>query len=216
MDKDLVKRVYSKGAPKYDSLMAEEWDPTTPRDKVVECLELKPGQTLLDVCVGTGLNFPYYPEGVKVTGIDITEAMLDEARKRADEMGLDVNLLNMDVEDMDFPNGSFDAVLATYAVSVIPDPAKAMQEIARVCKRGGKIAIWDSVLSDIPYVAKNQKVLNYFSSKYGIPEGLIVFNLTIDFPKLIEQIPELKMEEFARYDREDPLKSRCLIKLTKI
>lgn len=63
----------------------------------------------------------------------------------------------------------------TYALSVVPDPVKVMSEIVRVCRPGAKIAVWDSIRSDIPSVAKNQDLMNYFTSKYGIPEGLIVF-----------------------------------------
>ncbi len=215
MEKELIQRVYTNGAVQYDSLMAGEWDPTTPRGEVIGSLGLQPGQSLLDVCVGTGLNFPHYPAGVNITGIDFTEAMLEVGRQKAAEMGLKVTLLHMDATKMEFPDESFDAVLATYAVSVVPDPLQVMREMARVCKRGGKIAIWDSILSDIPGVAKNQQVLNYFTSKYGFPEGVIVYCLTLDFPELIAQIPELKIERFTRYDREDPMKSRCLITLAK-
>ncbi len=216
MEKELVQRVYGNSATQYDSLMKSDWDQTTPRGEVVGCLELQPGQSLLDVCVGTGLNFPHYPAGTNVTGIDFTEGMLEVGRQKAAEMGLPITLLNMDATKMEFPDESFDAVLATYAVSVIPDPLQALREMARVCKRGGKIAIWDSVISDIPSVVKNQHILNYFTSKYGFPEGVIVYCLTLDFLQLIEQIPEIKVERFTRYDREDPMKSRCLIKLVKV
>ncbi|MDI6710860.1 MAG: methyltransferase domain-containing protein [Thermoanaerobacterales bacterium] len=215
MEKETVKRVYTAGASQYDSLMQGDWDRDTPRGEVVGCLELQPGQSMLDVCVGTGLNFPHYPPGVGVTGIDFTEAMLDVAGQKAAGMGLAVNLVNMDATKMTFPDESFDGILATYAISVVPEPLQAMREMARVCKPGGRIAIWDSVLSDIPYVAGNQYVINHFTSKYGYPEGVIVFSITLDFPALIEQIPELKVDRFTRYDRENPLKSRCLIKLIK-
>lgn len=215
MEKETVQRVYTAGASRYDSLMLGDWDRDTPRGEVVGCLELQPGQSMLDVCVGTGLNFPHYPAGVNVTGIDFTEAMLDIAREKAAGMRLAVNLVNMDATKMTFPDESFDGVLATYAISVVPEPLQAMREIARVCKPGGRIAIWDSVLSDIPYVAENQRVINHFTSKYGYPEGVIVFRITLDFPALIEQIPELRVKRFTRYDRENPLKSRCLMKLVK-
>ncbi|MGE5576043.1 MAG: class I SAM-dependent methyltransferase, partial [Syntrophothermus sp.] len=187
MEKELVQRVYGNSATQYDSLMESDWDLTTPRGEVVGCLELQPGQSLLDVCVGTGLNFPHYPAGINVTGIDFTEGMLEVGRQKAAEMGLPITLLNMDATKMEFPDESFDAVLATYAVSVIPDPLQALREMARVCKRGGRIAIWDSVISDIPSVVKNQHILNYFTSKYGFPEGVIVYCLTLDFLQLIEQ-----------------------------
>lgn len=216
MEKELVQKVYSQGALQYDSLMEGDWDRDTPRGEVVGCLELKPGDSVLDVCVGTGRNFPYYPAGVSITGIDFTEAMLEVARQAAAEMGLKVALLNMDASKMGFPDESFDGVVATYAISVCPEPLHVLREMTRVCKRGGKIAIWDSTISDIPSVAKNQHVLNYFTSKYGYPEGVIVYCLTLDFQKLIGQISELKIESFARYYREDPMKSRCLIKLVKV
>ncbi len=216
MDKELIQKVYTAGAAQYDSLMAGEWDPTTPRGEVVGCLELEPGQSLLDVCIGTGLNFPHYPAGIEVTGIDFTEAMLAVARERASQSGVKVKLLLMDAADMEFPDDSFDAVLATYALSVVPDPMQVLREMVRVCRPGGRMAIWDSILSDIPEVAAEQEEINRKSSTVGIPEGLIVFNVTVDFADLVESLPNARVDRFTRYDRTIPMKSRCLISLVKV
>ncbi len=216
MDKALIQKVYSQGATQYDSLMAGEWDPTTPRGEVIESLGLQPGQSLLDVCIGTGLNFPHYPEGVEVTGIDFTEAMLAVARGKTAEGGPKVKLMLMDATKMDFPDASFDSVLATYALSVVPDPLRVLGEMVRVCRPGGRLGIWDSTLSDLPEVASKQEEINRTSSSVGIPEGLIVFNVAVDFADLVGNLPGVRIERFTRYDRSDPMKSRCLIILTKV
>lgn len=215
MEPKHIKTVYNRGAGQYDSLMAEEWDPTTPRDRAVAALALKAGQTFLDVCVGTGLNFPHYPKEIRAVGIDFTEGMLEEGSKKAAELGLDVELILMDASRMSFPDETFDAVLATYALSVVPDPQAVMKEMHRVCKTGGRMVVWDSVLSDLPEVAKNQNLINPFCSKYGIPEGLIVFNINRDFVTMAEEIPGFELLEMVRYDNENCMKSRALMTFVK-
>jgi phosphatidylethanolamine/phosphatidyl-N-methylethanolamine N-methyltransferase len=77
-----------------------------------------------------------------VTGIDISEPMLDQARERAAQLGLEqVDLRLMDARDLAFPDGSFDHVLAPYVISVVPEPSKVLAEIRRVCRPGGTVVV---------------------------------------------------------------------------
>ncbi len=108
-----------------------------------------PGE-ILEVGIGTGKNLPFYPEGGKICGIDLSNGMLTQARRRADRDGIDLDLREMDVQELDFPDGSFDAAVATFVFCSVPDPILGMQELARVVKPGGKIVLLEHVRLDHP------------------------------------------------------------------
>lgn len=96
--------------------------------------ELPEGK-ILEIGVGTGMNIEYYPRGNRTyTGIDISPAMLSRARKRADKLGVQVDLKVMDAEHMGFPSGIFDAVIATCVFCSVPDPIQGLREARRVLK----------------------------------------------------------------------------------
>ncbi len=107
---------------------------------------------LLDVGVGTGRNFPYYPDGAKVTGIDLSPAMLRRARARRDRLGVSVDLREMDVTKMDFADDSFDAIVSTFLFCVLDAEHQplALEELRRVCRPGGTIRILEYAISVKP------------------------------------------------------------------
>ena len=80
------------------------------------------GPKVLEVGVGTGKNIPFYPNGLQITGIDLTPGMLERARKRAVDLKLDVDLRIGDVQALDFPDETFDSVVATFVFCSVPDP----------------------------------------------------------------------------------------------
>ena len=100
---------------------------------------------ILDVGVGTGCNIPFYPEGAQVVGIDMSERMLDRARERAHELGRPVTLRPMNLLSLDFPDGAFDTVSATFVLLCLPDELQepALRELHRVTRPGGRILILD-------------------------------------------------------------------------
>jgi ubiquinone/menaquinone biosynthesis C-methylase UbiE len=104
------------------------------------------GSRILEIGVGTGKNFPYYPADVEITAIDFSEEMLKRARERAERQKVKVRLQQMDVQNLDFDDNSFDTVVATFVFCSVPDPIQGLQEIGRVCKSGGKIVLLDHVL----------------------------------------------------------------------
>jgi demethylmenaquinone methyltransferase/2-methoxy-6-polyprenyl-1,4-benzoquinol methylase len=108
--------------------------------------------TILDAGVGTGRNLPYYPEGSKVVGIDLSPAMLARAKRRRDRLGLEVELEEMDVLHTSFPDHSFDTVVATFLFCVLAPEhqAPALRELARICKPGGQIRILEYAYSENP------------------------------------------------------------------
>lgn len=107
------------------------------------------GGTLLDAGVGTGRNFPFYPSGSRVIGIDLSPAMLKRARQRRDALGAAVELREMNVMEMAFDDDRFDAVISTFLFCVLDDEHQlpALKELARVCQPGGKIHILEYAFS---------------------------------------------------------------------
>ena len=107
---------------------------------------------LLDAGVGTGRNIEYYPDGSEVTGIDLSPAMLERARRRRDEAGRAAELLEMDARKTTFPDDHFDAVVATFLFCVLDyeDQLPALKELGRVCKPGGEIRLLEYGYSQDP------------------------------------------------------------------
>jgi ubiquinone/menaquinone biosynthesis C-methylase UbiE len=105
---------------------------------------------VLEVGVGTGKNFPYHPAGVKVTGIDLSDRMLARACQRAEKLGRAIELHEMDGQQLDFPDGSFDTAVASFVFCSVPDPVRGLRELARVVKPDGEIMLLEHVRIDRP------------------------------------------------------------------
>lgn len=93
---------------------------------------------ILEVGVGTGHNFRHYPSDGRVVAIDLSEEMLRRATARARRDGVDVDLRLMDAQSLDFPDASFDSVVATFVLCSVPDPVKGLSEMRRVLKPDGR------------------------------------------------------------------------------
>jgi phosphatidylethanolamine/phosphatidyl-N-methylethanolamine N-methyltransferase len=140
MDTAHVERVYSSYSKVYDLIFGRVFHSS--RCHAVELLGLKPGARVLEVGVGTGLSLPLYPAGCRVTGIDLSERMLEKSREKIARQGLeDARVLRMDASLMAFADDAFDAVLASYVMSVVPDSQATLREMERVCKPGGTIVM---------------------------------------------------------------------------
>ncbi|VAW13134.1 hypothetical protein MNBD_ALPHA09-287 [hydrothermal vent metagenome] len=107
---------------------------------------------LLDAGVGTGCNFPFYPDGARVTGIDLSPAMLARARRRKDKLDVAVDLREMSVTELDFSDDSYDCIVATFLFCVLDAEHQqpALEELARVCRPGGTIRILEYAISQNP------------------------------------------------------------------
>ncbi|WP_224448812.1 class I SAM-dependent methyltransferase [Haloprofundus salilacus] len=111
---------------------------------------------VLDVGCGTGANFPYLPAGVSITGVDLSPEMLERARHRADELGLDVTLEEADAANLPFDDNSFDTVVSSLSTCTFPDPVAALGEMARVCEADGRILLLEHGRSHVEPLAKLQ------------------------------------------------------------
>ena len=100
---------------------------------------------VLEVAVGTGRNLSFYPDGARLSGVDWSPAMLGIARERAAALGRDADLRQGDAQALDFPDESFDTVLCALGLCAIPDDRRAVTEMARVLRPGGRLLLVDHV-----------------------------------------------------------------------
>jgi ubiquinone/menaquinone biosynthesis C-methylase UbiE len=144
----IAKKRYDRNAPIYDflELGIERYRYRKWRELLWGKVE---GAKILEVGVGTGKSFPYYPDypvDVEVTAIDFSERMLERAKKSAIRQGVEVDLKQMDVQNLDFADNTFDTVAATTVFCSVPDPVRGLKEVERVCKLEGKVILLEHVL----------------------------------------------------------------------
>ena len=117
---------------------------------------------MLEIAVGTGRNLPFYPEGARLTGVELSPKMLEIAHRRARGLGIEADLRVGDAQSLPFPDASFDTVVATLALCTIPDDRRAVAEAARVLRPGGLLLLLEHVRSPLLPVRLLQGILNPF------------------------------------------------------
>lgn len=140
METDKVASAYGKWAPVYDLVFGPVF--RRGRADSIRVAE-RIGGRILEVGVGTGISLPGYSRANRLYGVDISEPMLEKARRRVSALGLDnVEAIEvMDAEQLQFPDNSFDVIVAQYVVTAVPNPERALDEFARVVRPGGEIVI---------------------------------------------------------------------------
>jgi phosphatidylethanolamine/phosphatidyl-N-methylethanolamine N-methyltransferase len=179
VESDFVERVYERLASVYDLTFGPTLHPgrLQARDRMV----ISPGDRILEVGVGTGINASLYPSNCHITGIDLSTSMLDKARERVARQGLrNIRLLEMDAGDLTFADDSFDIVYAPYLVSVVPDPVKVVTEMRRVCRPGGRIVILNHFRSANPILSRVERAISPFTVHIG-------FKSDLDLPGFLAQ-----------------------------
>src|ERR1700759_1346291 len=146
-DRESVEQAYDRWAPIYDLVFGGVF--SKGRDAAIEATN-KLGGRVLEVGIGTGISLPLYAPHVRIFGTDISEAMLNKAKRRAADMKLKnvEGLAVMDAEKLEFPDDSFDVVMAPYFVTAAPTPEAALHEFARVLRPGGELIILTRVSAD--------------------------------------------------------------------
>jgi phosphatidylethanolamine/phosphatidyl-N-methylethanolamine N-methyltransferase len=143
---EIARKRYNRIAPLYDLMEGLVESSRYNKWRKLQWSRVE-GSSILEVGIGTGKNFPYYPAGIEIIAVDFSEEMLARARRRANTQGVKVRLYHMDVQALDFEDNSFDTVIASFVFCSVPDPVLGLKEIERVCKPGGKVVLLEHVLS---------------------------------------------------------------------
>lgn len=179
VENDFVERVYGKLAAVYDLTFGPALHPG--RVQAIQRMNIRPGDHVLEVGVGTGINLSLYPRDCQVTGIDFSAEMLEKARERVWRKNVkNARLLQMDAADLKFPDDTFDIVYAPYLISVVPDPVKVAQEMHRVCKPGGRVIFLNHFLSSNPLLSRAERLISPFTVHIG-------FKADLDLPAFLAQ-----------------------------
>ena len=187
-----LKRIYEKQAPRYDRSIAF-WEKVLFRDGRQWVCSRAQGE-VLEVAIGTGRNLTFYPAGVRMTGIDLSPAMLERARERAGELGMEVDLREGDAQDLPFPGGSFDTVVCTLSLCNVPDDRRAVAEMKRVLRPGGRLLLLDHIRAASGLGRAVQKALEFVWVRL---EGEHLLRRPLEHAKA----EGLRIEERERYKR---------------
>jgi len=125
-----------------------------------KCWAEAKGHHILEVGVGTGKNFDYYPADARITAIDFSKEMLNRAIQKRTRKNITVELELMDVQSLYFADNSFDTVIATFVFCSVPLPLKGLKELYRVCRPGGQVILLEHVLSSKPVLASVMNFIN--------------------------------------------------------
>ena len=157
-------KIYSEFAPLYDKIFGKIF--YSRLERVIEDLEIPPGAKVLEVGAGTGTSFPAYPTHCEVIGIDLAPDMLARARQKIEDHGwIHLKVMEMNALSLDFPDNTFDYVMAFHVVTVVPDPIQMISEAKRVCKPGGSIVIVNHFTSDVPVLGSMTEALDPLTRK---------------------------------------------------
>jgi phosphatidylethanolamine/phosphatidyl-N-methylethanolamine N-methyltransferase len=179
VENDFVAKVYENIAWAYDYTFG----PTlhAGRLQAIQRMGIKSGDRVLEVGVGTGINASLYPRDCAVTGIDLSDSMLEKARERVARKGVrNIRLLEMDAADLKFSDNSFDIVYAPYVISVVPDPVAVVRELRRVCRPGGRLIILNHFRGANRFWASFDRWLSPFTVHIG-------FKSDLDLPAFLAQ-----------------------------
>jgi phosphatidylethanolamine/phosphatidyl-N-methylethanolamine N-methyltransferase len=185
-------KLYSDLAPLYDKVFGKIFYQRL--ERVIEDLQIPPGAKVLEVGAGTGTSFPAYPRHCEVIGIDLAPDMLARARQKIQKNGwTNFQVMEMDAMNLEFPDNSFDYVMAFHVVTVVPDPIRMIEEARRVCRPRGKIVIVNHFTSDVPVLGQLTEALDPITRRLGWSTKLKL--------KPFIQMTNLKVERMYKLSR---------------
>lgn len=159
-------KLYSEFAPLYDKIFGKIF--YSRLRLVIGDLHIPCGARVLEVGAGTGTSFPAYPRHCQVIGIDLAPDMLARAQGKIRENGWShLKVMKMDALQLEFPDDSFDYVMAFHVVTVVPDPVRMVEEAKRVCRPGGRIVIVNHFTSDFPLLGSLTETLDPVTRRLG-------------------------------------------------
>ncbi len=169
---EYVEKLYNRFSSFYDLIYGlKVFD--NGRELAHEVLDLFPGAQLLEAGVGTGLSVPLLPRNIEITAIDVSQRMLNQTRKRLDSLDINnVQLFKMDAMHLEFPDNSFDRILASYFISTVPDPVKVILEMKRVCRPQGKLVFLNHFQCEMPAIAFLENLFSPLFYRLGLYTGL--------------------------------------------
>lgn len=166
MDQESTKKIYHNYSNVYDFIFKLMFYPR--QRHAIQSMNIRPNDRVLDVGVGTGLTLPLYPRDCHITGIDLSRSMLGKAERKKREHRLEhVTLMEMDACNLQFPDSYFDHVVATFVISVVSDPVKAVAEMKRVCKPGQPIVLVNHFLSEKKLLKRAEELMDPVCRKLG-------------------------------------------------
>ena len=175
------QRIYHRYAGIYDRVFGRVFQES--RVSVIRKLEVAPGEQVLEVGVGTGLCLPLYPRNCTITAIDMSGAMLEQARERMRTDALNhITLLRMDAAHMAFADDAFDLVVAAYVMTAVPDYRRVMHEMVRVCKPGGRLLLLNHFTHDSKLIAACEKAISPLCRHIGFRTDLAVGDVINGWP----------------------------------
>ncbi len=183
-------RVYSDLARFYDFFFGRVF--VDREHEVIEGLNLRPGNRVLEVGVGTGIALDAYPPYAHIVAIDPSADMLERAKKRVAENGWGhIELKQGDALNLDYPDNSFDYVTSFHVLTVVPDPYRMMSEMVRVCKPGGRIAITTHFQSANRVVAALNTIVNPITRQLGWTTRLRKQDVLKGHPITLERVEKI-------------------------
>ncbi len=141
----VVRASYDRLAPVYDAAGAMAERLIVARWRRMVWNRVAGAREILELGIGTGRNLPHHPPGAHVVGIDLSPAMLERARRRAQRSAFAIDLRVMDVQRLDLESESFDAVVATFLFCCVPDPVLGLSEARRVLRPSGTLVLLEHV-----------------------------------------------------------------------
>lgn len=157
--------VYRLWSPIYDSVLERLF--CEGRRRAMELADLRAGERVCLVGVGTGADLVYFPKGVTGVGVDLSAAMLAQAERKLSIDGCEIELKVGDAQALPLDTDAFDVVILNLIVSVVPDPARCMSEAIRVLRPGGRIVMFDKFLAEGSRPNWGRRLANVFATLLG-------------------------------------------------